>query len=49
MAGGIGTRLWPVSTPETPKQFIDLLGVGEPLVHACAIGPSLLLLGSMNR
>ena len=29
MAGGIGTRLWPVSTPETPKQFIDLLGVGK--------------------
>ena len=29
MAGGIGSRLWPVSTPEMPKQFIDLLGVGN--------------------
>ena len=29
MAGGIGSRLWPVSTPEMPKQFIDLLGVGK--------------------
>ena len=33
MAGGIGTRLWPVSTPETPKQFIDLLGVGKSLIQ----------------
>ena len=31
MAGGIGSRLWPVSTPEMPKQFIDLLGVGKSL------------------
>lgn len=33
MAGGIGSRLWPVSTPETPKQFIDLLGVGKSLLQ----------------
>ena len=33
MAGGIGSRLWPVSTPETPKQFIDLLGVGKSLIQ----------------
>ena len=33
MAGGIGSRLWPLSTPETPKQFIDLLGVGKPLIR----------------
>ena len=26
MAGGIGSRLWPASTPEMPKQFIDILG-----------------------
>lgn len=31
MAGGTGSRLWPVSTPEMPKQFIDLLGVGKSL------------------
>lgn len=33
MAGGIGSRLWPASTPETPKQFIDILGVGKSLIQ----------------
>lgn len=33
MAGVIGSRLWPVSTPEMPKQFIDLLGVGKSLIQ----------------
>ena len=33
MAGGIGSRLWPASTPETPKQFIDVLGVGKSLIQ----------------
>jgi len=33
MAGGIGSRLWPISTPEHPKQFMDLLGVGESLIQ----------------
>lgn len=33
MAGGIGSRLWPASTPERPKQFIDLLGVGKSLIQ----------------
>ena len=33
MAGGIGSRLWPVSTPECPKQFIDILGVGKSLIQ----------------
>ena len=33
MAGGIGSRLWPASTPETPKQFIDVLGVGKSLLQ----------------
>ena len=41
MAGGIGTRLWPVSTPETPKQFIDLLGVGKSLIQLTDQGRSL--------
>ena len=26
MAGGKGTRFWPVSTEEKPKQFLNLLG-----------------------
>ncbi len=33
MAGGIGSRLWPVSTPGMPKQFIDVLGVGKSLIQ----------------
>ena len=33
MAGGIGSRLWPVSTPEMPKQFIDVLGTGRTLIQ----------------
>ena len=33
MAGGIGSRLWPLSTPEMPKQFIDVLGVGRSLIQ----------------
>ncbi|HOY73102.1 MAG TPA: sugar phosphate nucleotidyltransferase, partial [Tenuifilaceae bacterium] len=26
MAGGIGSRFWPLSKPACPKQFIDILG-----------------------
>ena len=33
MAGGIGSRLWPLSTPDRPKQFIDILGVGKSLIQ----------------
>lgn len=33
MAGGVGSRLFPVSTPEHPKQFIDLLGCGKTLIR----------------
>ena len=33
MAGGVGSRLYPVSTPERPKQFIDLLGCGKTLIQ----------------
>ena len=33
MAGGVGSRLWPLSTPEVPKQFIDVLGVGRSLIQ----------------
>lgn len=31
MAGGVGSRFWPLSREEHPKQFIDLLGSGESL------------------
>ena len=33
MAGGVGSRFWPMSTPEQPKQFIDVLGVGKTLLQ----------------
>ncbi|MAZ72321.1 MAG: mannose-1-phosphate guanylyltransferase [Flavobacteriaceae bacterium] len=33
MAGGIGSRFWPVSTREFPKQFHDMLGTGESLLQ----------------
>ena len=36
MAGGIGSRFWPMSTPEHPKQFIDVLGCGRSLIQMTA-------------
>jgi mannose-1-phosphate guanylyltransferase len=33
MAGGVGSRFWPVSTEEYPKQFHDMLGTGESLIQ----------------
>jgi mannose-1-phosphate guanylyltransferase len=36
MAGGIGSRFWPMSTPERPKQFIDVLGCGRTLIQLTA-------------
>lgn len=33
MAGGIGSRFWPISTPDIPKQFIDVLGTGRTLIQ----------------
>jgi len=33
MAGGVGSRFWPVSTNEFPKQFHDMLGTGETLIQ----------------
>ncbi|HPS13328.1 MAG TPA: sugar phosphate nucleotidyltransferase, partial [Prolixibacteraceae bacterium] len=32
MAGGIGSRFWPLSKSSRPKQFIDILGTGETLI-----------------
>jgi mannose-1-phosphate guanylyltransferase len=33
MAGGIGSRFWPLSRKEKPKQFLDILGTGETLIQ----------------
>lgn len=33
MAGGIGSRFWPMSTPQCPKQFIDVMGCGRTLLQ----------------
>src|SRR5690606_26237024 len=34
MAGGIGSRFWPVSRTKLPKQFIDMLGTGKTLIQS---------------
>ncbi|SEL15679.1 mannose-1-phosphate guanylyltransferase [Parapedobacter koreensis] len=34
MAGGIGSRFWPVSRTKMPKQFIDMLGTGKTLIQS---------------
>jgi mannose-1-phosphate guanylyltransferase len=34
MAGGVGSRFWPLSRNERPKQFLDILGRGETLLQA---------------
>ncbi len=33
MAGGIGSRFWPESRNEHPKQFLDILGTGKSLIQ----------------
>lgn len=33
MAGGIGSRFWPMSTTAKPKQFLDILGTGKTLLQ----------------
>lgn len=33
MAGGVGSRFWPMSTSAFPKQFIDVLGIGKTLLQ----------------
>jgi mannose-1-phosphate guanylyltransferase len=33
MAGGVGTRFWPMSTTSHPKQFLDILGTGRTLIQ----------------
>jgi mannose-1-phosphate guanylyltransferase len=34
MAGGIGSRFWPYSRTQKPKQFLDILGVGKTLLQS---------------
>jgi mannose-1-phosphate guanylyltransferase len=33
MAGGVGSRFWPLSRKEKPKQFLDILGIGRTLIQ----------------
>lgn len=33
MAGGVGSRFWPLSTEQEPKQFLDILGTGKSLLQ----------------
>lgn len=33
MAGGIGSRFWPISRTDMPKQFLDVLGTGKTLIQ----------------
>ena len=33
MAGGVGTRFWPMSRTSKPKQFLDILGTGRSLIQ----------------
>lgn len=34
MAGGIGSRFWPISKADFPKQFLDILNTGKTLIQA---------------
>lgn len=34
MAGGIGSRFWPISRQDFPKQFLDILNTGKTLIQA---------------
>ncbi len=34
MAGGIGSRFWPISRADYPKQFLDILNTGRTLIQA---------------
>ena len=38
MAGGVGRRFWSMSTPDYPKQFIDVMGVGRSLIQLTVDG-----------
>ena len=34
MAGGIGSRFWPMSRTDYPKQFLDILNIGKTLIQS---------------
>ena len=34
MAGGIGSRFWPMSRSNFPKQFLDILNIGKTLIQS---------------
>ncbi len=34
MAGGIGSRFWPMSRTDMPKQFLDILNLGRTLIQS---------------
>jgi mannose-1-phosphate guanylyltransferase len=33
MAGGVGSRFWPMSRQQMPKQYLDILGTGSSLIQ----------------
>ncbi|MDR1155252.1 MAG: mannose-1-phosphate guanylyltransferase [Bacteroidales bacterium] len=33
MAGGVGSRFWPLSRMNNPKQFLDIMGIGKTLIQ----------------
>ena len=33
LAGGAGSRFWPVSSDELPKQFLDIMNCGRTLIQ----------------
>ena len=38
MAGGVGTRFWPLSRQNKPKQFLDIMGTGKSFLrHTCLL------------
>jgi mannose-1-phosphate guanylyltransferase len=34
MAGGLGSRFWPISNADSPKQFIDVMGTGRTMLQS---------------
>jgi len=53
MCGGSGTRLWPASRPDRPKQFIPLVGerssFQETVLRAAPLGPLIIVAGAGHR
>ncbi|MGL5562002.1 MAG: sugar phosphate nucleotidyltransferase, partial [Tannerellaceae bacterium] len=33
MAGGVGSRFWPLSRTNKPKQFVDAMGIGKTFIQ----------------